>query len=102
MRGALDELPEEGLKDVALDEDTLDGDAGLAGVTECGVSGAGGSVVEIEPVVVDDEGGVASQLEKDALAAGVGFELPSNFCGAGEGDELDAVFLFGEPGGVGI
>ncbi len=102
LGGDVDELPEERLEDAALDEDALHADAGLAGVAEGGVGGAESGFVEVGPVAVDDERGVAAEFEQDALAAGVGFELPADFGGAGEADELDAVFFFGEPGGVGV
>ena len=77
-------------------------DAGLAGVTEGGVGGAQGGLVQVVPVAVNDEGGVAAELEQDALAAGVSLELPAHLGGAGKADQLDAVFLFREPGSVGI
>ena len=102
LGGDVDEFPEERLEDAALDKDALHADAGLAGEAEGGVSGAEGSVVEIGPVAVDDEGCIAAELEQHALAAGVGLDLPADFGGAGKADQLDAVFFFGEPGGVGV
>ena len=100
--GDFDELPEKGLEDTALDKDALHADAGLAGVAEGGMGGAQRGFIEVGPVAVDDERSVAAEFEQHALAAGVGFEFPANFCRAGEADELDAVFFFGEPGRVGI
>ena len=100
--GDVDELPEERLEDAAFDEDALHADAGLAGVAEGGVGGAECGFVEVGPVAVNDERGVAAEFEQHALAAGVGLQLPADFGRAGEADELDAVFFFGEPGGVGV
>ena len=102
LGGDVDQFPEEGLEDAAFDEDALHADAGLTGKAEGGVCGAESRLVEVGPVAVNDEGGVAAEFEEDALAAGVSFELPADFGGAGEADELDAIFFFGEPGGVGV
>jgi hypothetical protein len=40
---------------------------------------------------VDDQRGVAAQLEDDALAAGLALELPADRGAAREGDELEPV-----------
>ena len=100
--GDVDEFPNERLEDAAFDEDALHADAGLAGVAEGGVGGANCGFVEVGPVAVNDESCVAAKFKQDALAAGVSFDVPADFGGAGETHEFDAVFFFGEPRGVGV
>ena len=102
LGGDLHELPEECLENVLVDKDALNTDAGLSGVTEGRVRGAVGGIVEIGPIAVNDQRRIAAEFKQNALAAGVRLQLPAHLCGAGEADELDAIFFFREPGSVGI
>jgi hypothetical protein len=73
-----------------LDEDALDGDAGLAGVAEASGDATVSCVAQIG-VAVDDDGGVASELEDDFFLPGAALDIPADWDAAGEADELDAV-----------
>lgn len=60
----LGEAGEEGVVDAGLDEEAVDGDAGLAGVTPLEAEELGHGLVEVG--VVEDQGGaVAAELEGD-------------------------------------
>ncbi len=73
-----------------LDQDALDGDAGLTGVAEASGDAAVGGVGEVG-VAVDDDGGVAAEFEDDFLFSGAALDVPADGNAAGEADELDAV-----------
>src|ERR1019366_10085504 len=64
-----DELADEGVVHALVHVHALHGDAGLSGVREAAPRDAFGGVREVG-VVMDDDAGVAAELQRDALAPG--------------------------------
>ena len=87
-----DELLAKLLVDLVDDEDALDRDADLPGVGEGADLDAVDREVEIG-VAVDDDPGVAAELEHDLLHAGTPLHFPADVGRAGEGEELEARIL---------
>ena len=82
----------EGVVDVLVHVDALHRDARLARVLEAAPDHALGRECQVG-VLVDDDPGVAAELERDALAAGPSLERPADRRAAGEGQQADALVL---------
>src|SRR5208337_1251319 len=81
---------EELLVDTLLLQDPPPGDATLPGVRKAAGHRALRRVLEVR-IVVNDDAGVATQLERDALFASLLLESPAHFRAAGESELLEAV-----------
>ena len=97
-RHALGEVLDEFVMDRLVDQDAVRGQAVLSGGLELGRHRGEGRLpgVHVRP---DDEGGVATQLQRDALH-GVGTLLqqqPADPGGTGEGERLDAILAAQDP-----
>ena len=77
--------------DRALDQEAVGGEAVLAGGGELGLDGLGDGAVEVG-VGEDEEGGVAAELEDEALhgVGGLAVEQAADLGRAGEGEDADA------------
>ena len=73
-----------------LDQDALNGDAGLAGISETSGDATVGGIFEIG-VAMNDDGGIATEFEDNFLFSGAALDVPSHGHAAGKADELDAV-----------
>ncbi len=85
---ALDEAGHERVPDPLVDEHPLDADADLAGVGEGADEAAPDGPVEVGRLV-DDDPGVAAELEDDLLLAGPLLHPPADRGAAGEAEELE-------------
>ena len=84
-----DELVHECVPDVLVDEHPLDADADLAGVGEGTDEAAPHRPVEVGRLV-DDDPGVATELQHDLLLAGALLHPPADRWRSGEGEQLEA------------
>ena len=84
-----DELVHEDVPDVLVDEHPLDTDADLAGIGERADEAAPHRPVEVRRFV-DDDAGVATELEHDLLLAGPLLHPPADRWRSGEGEQLEA------------
>ena len=73
-----------------LDENALNRNAGLTGISETSGDAAVGGVGEVG-VAVNDDRRVAAEFEDDFLFSCATLDVPTNGNAAGETDELDAV-----------
>ena len=97
VRGRLGEEAREAVVGAALDEDARAGAAVLAGVVEDGVGRGGGGALEVG-VGEDHVGGLAAELERDALdrVGGAAHDSDADLGRAGEAD-LGDVGVLDEP-----
>ena len=75
----------------AMDEDALDRDTYLPSIGEAADHAARERVIEVG-ILVDDHGGISTQLQNRALAVRQFLQFPTDRIGAGEGEDRQTRF----------